>query len=200
MEKGGRPSIGADGSMRASIDQRAIHIWGDLDESAVHICSACCCNWCGFDKSCSSCICASERDCLCLESRACLKVGLEKFPLSCDPCCDTSCSQGGYCWTWSCICFQYSIKKPEVCCGERSNCLCIHSACSFPPAADFPSALVSCYGLCYCYPKRGICPTLAKLKEDGDIMPLASQSAATAPAVVAVEVAPTASASAPQKT
>ena len=158
--------------------RESIHIWGSLDESNLQVCNACCCNWCGIDLNCdAACLCcAIERECLCCEERYCLKADLDLFPFACDPCCDSSCSQGGYCWTWSCGVFQCSWKKPDACCSSRENCLCVQSECQFPPTANFPSACVYCHGLCYCYPSCGICPTLARIKEDSGITPLANQA------------------------
>ena len=172
-------------------------VWKNANEDDLIICSACCCNWCGVDLSCDpGCfLCAYERECICEEQRCCLKADIELFPLACDPCCDLECSKDGYCWTWSCLFFEYSWKNPKVCCGDRWSCLCVNGQTEFPPTATFPMACIQCYGLCYCYPACGVCPSLAKIRRDGGQVPMAQQQQGVAmapPVAVAVQATPAA--------
>ena len=84
-----------------------------------------------------------------------IKADVEPFPLACDPCCDFTC-ENGYCWTWSCFCFQKSIKSQKI---VTLNAQAFFASIRVVHSHQLKTSqsCVRCHGICYCYPGCGIC-------------------------------------------
>ena len=115
-----------------------------LDNNAIMVCDACCCQYDGFlfGDGCMGCM-ASETMC-CLEVEYCCKSGAP---------------------TLCCVCCAIRCVSPTVCIKSQAQICCLAGAAAIPCDEEVPCMFGSC-GI-ICYPGVYICKTLGEIKGEG---------------------------------
>jgi len=125
---------------------------GDYDTTKMILCSGCFCTQSLLYTDMPECIgCSGKSDCLCIQEQFCLRPGVP--PLLC-----SSDDDAVICQLGLGIC-SVGLKRPTGCCKSQGQTCCVVSGAALPCDEDVPMTLAAC-GIT-CYPKVGVCQTLA---------------------------------------